>query len=45
MIGIALVLVTYPDEEPYEHRHYWMSEGWLYAPVELSSWLAETQHE
>jgi len=45
VIGLALVLVTYPGEEPYFHRHVWMSEGWDYAPVELIDWEVETQKE
>jgi hypothetical protein len=45
MIGSAMVLVTYPNEAPYKHAHHWMSEGWEYAPVELSDWKRETEQE
>jgi hypothetical protein len=45
MIGVALVVVTYPGEAPYKHQHLWMSEGWMYAPVELADWQKQTQQE
>ena len=45
MIGIALVLVTYPGRKPYQHEHVWMSEGWEYALVELLDWRKATQQE
>jgi hypothetical protein len=45
MIGIALILVTYPGQASYKHRHVWMSEGWEYAPVELADWIVATQQE
>ena len=45
MIGIALVEVTYLNEQSYKHRHTWMSEGPLHAPVELMDWKRETEKE
>ena len=45
MIGIALVEVTYLGEQPYMHRHVWMSEGLPFAPVELMDWQQQTQQE
>jgi hypothetical protein len=35
MIGVAIVEVQYEGESAYLHEHVWMSEGYLYAPVEL----------
>lgn len=45
MIGIAWFLVFDQgfDNLPYDHQHVWMSEGWLYAPVELVEWQQETE--
>lgn len=45
MIGTAIIEVTYPGQAPYKHRHTWISEGWLYAPVELADWMQETEQE
>ncbi|GAC1661328.1 MAG: hypothetical protein PVS3B3_31890 [Ktedonobacteraceae bacterium] len=39
------MIVTYPGKAPYKHEHIWMSEGWMYAPVELVDWQKQTQQE
>jgi len=41
MIAVALLWVWYAHEEPYMTQHTWMSEGELYAPVELVDWMIE----
>jgi hypothetical protein len=45
VIGEAIVEVKYPNKDAYKHRHVWMSEGWMYAPVELADWMRQTQED
>jgi hypothetical protein len=45
MIGVAIVEVRYGNEKPNLHQHVWMSEGYLYAPVEFVEWIKATQKE
>ncbi|HYU74423.1 MAG TPA: hypothetical protein VEL31_17270 [Ktedonobacteraceae bacterium] len=45
MIGIAMVEVQHEGERAYLHQHVWMSEGYLYAPVELADWIKVTQEQ
>jgi hypothetical protein len=45
MIGIAIMEVQYEGENAYLHKHVWMSEGYLYAPVELLEGIKVTREE